>query len=152
MRKILLLTVMLLPIIGCANSKPSGQIVSYEYRYSGCMMYPIVEYQLVKDASGEQTLNYSKDDGVIHSIVLKEDALGRIDLIARRGSLHRLKERYTPLMTILDGYTWSMHIGYERSSISSHGSNAYPSGKKWGAIESINSYLEEIIAANQDQK
>ena len=152
MRKFILLITMLIPMFGCANNKPCGQIVSYEYRYSGCMMYPLVEYQLVKDASGVQTLNYSKNDGVIHSIVLQEDALGRIDLIVKRGSLHRLKERYTPLMTILDGYTWSLRIGYERSCISSHGSNAYPSGKKWGAIESINSYLEEIIAANPERK
>lgn len=137
---------MLIPMFGCANGRPGSQIVSYEYRYSGCMIHPIVSYELVRSASGVQTLSYSKNDGVIHSIVLQEDALDKIDLMAKHGRLFRLKERYTPLMRILDGYTWSLRIAYERDSISSHGSNAYPSRRKWDVIEEINGYLEELIA------
>ena len=112
------------------------------------MVHPIVSYELVRSASGEQTLSYSHNDGVIHSVVLKEDALGKIDLMAKRGRLPRLKERYTPLMRILDGYTWSLRISYERDSISSHGNNAYPSHRKWDVIEAINAYLEELIAGS----
>ncbi|MBR6002577.1 MAG: hypothetical protein IK045_06920 [Bacteroidales bacterium] len=148
MKRFLLLLTMLVPMFGCANGRPGGQIVSYEYRYSGCMVHPIVSYELVRSASGKQTLSYSHNDGVIHSVVLQEDALDKIDLMARRGRLCRLKERYTPLMRILDGYTWSLRISYERDSISSHGNNAYPSHRKWDVIEAINAYLEELIAGS----
>lgn len=141
MRKFILLFTMLIPMFGCAG-RPSGQIVSYEYVYKGCMMYPIFSYELVKDASGVQTLNYTRNDGVVHSVVLPEDALGKIDSIAIKNRLFRLKEHYRPHVTIYDGYSWSFRIGYERESVYSGGTNAYPCRRKRAAIDEINKYLE----------
>ena len=136
---------MLLPLLSCSAKMPGGPIRAYEYVHKNCTMYPVVSYQIVVDASGVQTLVYSKNDGEEHSIVLQEDALGRIDALARQYRLNRLKEHYRPPFTVYDGWSWTIHISYERDCICSGGSNARPPKRLQAGIIAINEYIESLI-------
>ena len=150
MRNIFLLLSLMIPFLGCGSSRPSGQMVEYEYSYRGCMVHPIATYQVVLGASGVQTLNYSKYDGVIHPVVLQEDVLGKIDSIAIAHKLHKLKDHYYPPMRVYDGYSWSIRFAYEKESISSGGNNAHPSSKQREGIKAINDYLETFIPKEEE--
>ena len=144
--KSILLLLMLVPLFACARTRPGGPLVSYEYELQNYRSgYPTVSYQLVMSASGTQTLNYSKRDGVIHSLVLQEDALGKIDLLMKKYRLYRLKESYRPRMKILDGKHWSVRFSYQSDSICSRGSNAYPRARLRSGIDAINAYLDSLI-------
>lgn len=116
------------------------------------MVHPITTYEVVLSASGVQTLSYSKYDGVIHSIVLQEDVLGKIDSIVISKKLYRLKERYLPPVTVYDGYSWSIRFSYQTNSVYSSGCNAYPSQKHREAIRAINDYLESFIPKEADSE
>ena len=145
MKRLIIIFSMLLPLLSCSAKMPGGPIRAYEYVHNNCTMYPIVSYQIVVDASGVQTLVYSKNDGVEHSVVLQEDALGRIDALTRQYKLYRLKEHYRPPFTVYDGWSWNVHISYERDCIYSSGSNARPSKRLNAGIDAINEYIESLI-------
>ena len=146
MKKTILLLTMLIPLFGCARTRPGGPLVAYEYELQNYRSgWPTVSYQLVLSASGTQTLNYSKCDGVVHAVVLQEDALGKVDQLFRKYRLGRLNESYRPLMRILDGKHWSVRFSYQSDSISSRGSNAYPPRRLRSGIDAINAYLDSLI-------
>ena len=145
MKKLFYLLSLVIPISGCASDKPKGAVVSYEYIHRECMAFPRVYYLVSADADGKQTLTYSKDDGVQHTVALQEDVLGKIGAIAKSHKLHRLKDHYTPPFQILDGYSWTLYIRYESGSVSSSGTNARPSKKLKEGIEAINDYLESFL-------
>lgn len=137
---------MLIPFFGCARTRPGGPLVAYEYELQNYRSgHPTVSYQLVVDASGTQRLNYSKRDGVIHTVLLQEDSLDNVDKLLKKYSLYRLKDSYTPWKKILDGKHWSVRFDFQSDSICSRGSNAYPPLKLNSGINAINSYLESLI-------
>lgn len=145
MKRLLFFLSMIIPLSFCSSQRPSGPIVSYHYTYSTCVMYPIYEYEVVLNASGKQTLNYSRNDGVMHPVPLEEDVLGKIDAIVKEYKLYRLKEHYMPPFDVLDGWSWNVQIGYQGESIYSGGSNARPPKKLQTGLEEINAYLKSFI-------
>ena len=140
---------MLLPLTCCTAKMPSGPIRAYEYTKRNCSIYPVFRYQLVVDASGVQTLNYSIDEDEVHCVVLQEDALGKIDAIVRKYKLFRLKRDYKPPFTVYDGWAWSMTVSYERDSIHSGGTNARPPRRMKEGIDLINEYIKGFIPASE---
>ena len=137
---------MAIGIMGCGfGHKELKDIVSYEYSYRACMMYPLVTYRVERSDDGGQTLVWTKLDGVEHTVLLEEDVLGEIDRLAREHKLSRMKENYYPGMDIRDGYSWTIRIRYGNGRIYADGQNAYPRQLQRDGIKAINDYLERFL-------
>ena len=132
-------------ISGTASKRPEGPVLSYTYSYSGMRAFPIRQYEVERDSLGQLQLRFSQDGPDITLYRIPEETLDRIGEIVLQNKLYKLKEHYRPTLEILDGYGWHVHIGYESSSISSGGSNAWPSASLSGGIEAINSLLDSLI-------
>ena len=133
------------------NEKPEGAVTSYEYSYSGTMAYPIHFYTLKVLEDGTVQLGYSHDDNDIHLVRVPEEALKKIAEIAEEYSLHKIKGSYRPRMEVLDGYGWHLDIEYEKGSIYSGGTNAWPKEELSQGIHCINSYLDSLFNATTPQ-
>ena len=141
-----------------SNPKPDGPARSYEYQYSGTMMYPITFYDVKRDDSGAVRIAYMQPDWGhdtpegpdVLVIPGPADFFERVDAIVAKYKLHRLKGTYTPRADIRDGYMWHAYIRFQNNSISAGGSNAYPSAKLWSGIEAINDYIQELIDASSE--
>lgn len=129
------------------NEKPEGAVTSYQYHYSGTMAYPIHYYTLKILEDGTVQLGYSHDENDIHLVKVSEEAPKKIAEIAEQYSLYKLKGSYRPRMEVLDGYGWHVYIEYEKGSISSGGTNAWPNKELDHGINCINSYLDSLFNA-----
>ena len=141
-----------------SNPRPDGHCRSYEYQYSGTMMYPITFYDVKRDEAGavriaylEEERNYENPKGPDMIIIPgPDDFFERVDAIVAQYELHRLKNIYTPRAEVLDGYMWHAYIRFQKNSISASGSNAWPSEKLWAGIKAINAYIQSAIDASTD--
>lgn len=133
------------------NEKPEGAIKSYEYSYSGTMAFPIDFYRLTILEDGTVELGYSHDENDIHLFRVTEEAPAKIAEIAEKSSLYKIKSSYRPKLEVLDGYGWHMYIRYEKGSISSGGSNAWPKEEFSNCITTINNYLDSLFKAATPQ-
>ena len=115
-----------------SNPRPDGPCRSYEYQYSGTMMYPITFYDVKRDEAGAVRIAYLEDDRNY------ENPKGP-DMII-----------YTPRAEVLDGYMWHAYIRFQKNSISAIGSNAWPSEKLWAGIKAINAYIQSAIDTSTD--
>ncbi|MBO4455417.1 MAG: hypothetical protein J5695_01590 [Bacteroidales bacterium] len=134
-----------------SNKKPEGAAVSYEYRYSATMAYPLAFYQVKRDSSGALCIAWLKDcERDVKVIKCTDDVLEQIRAFAAKYKLHRIKESYYPSMQVLDGNSWHMRIGFEKGSIYSGGNNAKAPQKLMDGIDCINAYLQSIIDASSE--
>lgn len=139
---------LLLTLLSCHFERmPQGLPVFYQYGYYGMRSNPILWLRADRDPSGTPRLSYVRNQFEITIIRAPEDIFLRIDSLARKARLNRLKDRYTPLANIKDGNSWSLNLKYEQGSISSHGSNAWPSRELRDGIDAINAYLESLADA-----
>lgn len=146
------LLALLLSVISCgAQAVPEGAPEVYEYTENACYMYPRYYYKVDTGEDGVQRLYYSMDTNEISIIRLKEDVLSQIGAIVAENKLHRLKESYTPLMQVLDGYTWRLEIKYSSAKIYSTGQNARPKQSQRDAIDTINNLLQSIADAAAEE-
>lgn len=156
--KLLIAFAMMLPLMfpfgtrsSGSNPKPEGHARSYEYVYSGTMMYPITFYDVRRDEAGAVRITFLEDRGTdICVIPGPADFFERVEAIVAEYRLHRLKNSYTPRARILDGHMWHAYIRFERNSISSGGSNAWPPEKLRAGINAINAYVQSLIDASSD--
>ena len=131
-----------------SNDKPDGAVIRYEYSYSSTAMYPLTWYCVERDETGVVKVSYSRDiEREIRIIRAPDDIFEQIGALAAEYKLHKLKNTYTPRMHVLDGYMWSVHIRYEKGSISSSGSNAWPPEKLDAGVNAINAYVKSLIEA-----
>ena len=142
----------LLPLLACGQACPEGRLSYYEFSYSGTMAWPITYYRVELDEeSGQLTLGWSRSEPEITLIRVGPEVLSHIDALVKEYRLYRLKDRYLPPVRILDGHQWSVYFRYEQDSISSHGSNAWPSGRLREGMDAVNDYLKGLIdAATED--
>lgn len=141
-----------------SNPKPDGPARSYEYQYSGTMMYPITYYDVKRDENGdvriaylEKERNYDNPKGPDMIIIPgPEDFFEQVDAIVAKYKLHRLRGTYTPRALVLDGYMWHAYIRFQKNSISTGGSNAWPKEKLWNGINAINGYIQSQIDASSE--
>lgn len=144
---------LLLPLIGGlgtkatgSNPKPDGPCSSYEYQYNNTMMYPITFYSAKRDESGAVRIAWLKDHAHEVTVIAgPHDLFERIDEIVEQYKLHRLKNTYTPIADVRDGYMWHAYIRFQKNSISTRGSNAWPKEKLWDGIKAINEYIQSVI-------
>ena len=141
-----------------SNPKPDGPARSYEYQYSGTMMYPITYYDVKRDENGavriaylENERDYKNPNGPDMIIIPgPEDFFEQVDATVAQYKLHRLRGIYTPRALVLDGYMWHAYIRFQKNSISTGGSNAWPKKELWSGIESINACIEAAIEASTE--
>ena len=133
------------------NPKPDGPSTSYEFKYSGTMMYPITYYEVKRDSAGAVRIAYLEHNGTdVIVIPGPEDIFDRIDRAVAQNKLYKLKNSYWPRMEILDGYGWHARIRFQHNSIYSGGSNAWPPQKIYAGINAINSYIQSLIDASSE--
>ena len=130
------------------NQKPEGNLVLYEYAYSGTMAYPIDYYKIDRNKDGVLRVGWSHDENEIHLRRIPEESLQKIDSIAKEYQLWKLKRRYRPSMEVLDGYGWHIYLEYEKGCITSGGTNAGPGGDLSAGYHAIESYVQSLIEAS----
>lgn len=156
--KLLLTFAMILPLLSPfgtkssgKNPKPDGASTSYEFRYSGTMMYPITFYEVKRDSTGAVRIAYLEHNGTdVIVIPAPEDIFDRIDQAVAQYKLHKLKNTYWPRMEVLDGYGWHVRIRFQRNSIYAGGSNAWPAAKIYAGITAINNHIQSLIDASSE--
>ncbi len=141
-----------------SNPRPDGPASSYEYQYSGTMMYPLTYYDVKRDESGAVRIAYLEDDWDTRDMKGPDviiipgpaDFFERVDAIVAKYKLHRLRSTYTPRADVRDGYMWHSYIRFRENSISCGGSNAWPSDKLMNGIYAINGIIEAAIEASTE--
>ena len=150
MKTIMLLT-SILAFLGCTPKLPEGTPASYQYSYSGTMMYYITWYEVKQTPDKGVTISYSSDcSPEVTVIKAPADALEKIGSIVKECKLNKLKDSYQPAEQVLDGYGWHVFIEYESDYIGSGGSNAWPTSSLWKGIATINNYIQGIIDASTE--
>lgn len=74
----------------------------------------------------------------------RHGTMARFRQIIEEEKMYKYKERYTPMMQVLDGWGWSFSAKFSDGSvISSHGENAGPRGD---GLKRIRSYMQELVS------
>ena len=150
---------LLLPLVGGmlytkssgSNKKPEGAALSYEYRYSSTMLYPITYYRVTKEADGTVRIAWLKNHGPeVLAIRAGGEVLDRIAAISAEYKLHRLKNSYWPSIQVLDGTSWHTYLHFQKGGISSGGNNAKGPKKQMDGLQCINDYLQSLIDASSE--
>ncbi|MBR1872734.1 MAG: hypothetical protein IJ795_05955 [Bacteroidales bacterium] len=135
-----------------SNPKPDGPASYYEYQYSVMMRYPQKYYMVERNAEGKTTLAWSENcEEDIRVILAPDDLLTRIDAIVSKYKLYRLKSSYRPSVTVLDGNMWGVQLRFDKNSIYSGGSNAWPPKKLSAGIAAINDLIEKQIESASEE-
>jgi len=135
----------LFSLLGCALKKmPEGELVRVEFSRHGTMARPEFEGCVEQDSTGTFVLRAMKETyGPLFEKKLDAEMLQRFRQIIEEEKMYKYKERYTPVMKVLDGWGWSFSAKFsDGSSISSHGSNA---GPKDNGLGRIRSYMQELV-------
>lgn len=145
MKYLTLLTVLLGTVLtGCAqHNVPQGDIVSLEYTRSGTMAGHIYMAYVTRDSLGAYTLEaMPKDYADLRKRSLSRKEMDSLRTIVIEEKMYAYKERYTPIMPIMDGYSWRLVIKFsDGKRIYSSGSNAVPRGD---GIQRLRDYLAQL--------
>ena len=132
-------------MLGCALKKmPEGELVSVEYSRRGTMARAEFEGSVERDSSGAFVLTAMKDHyGPLFEKKVDAEVMRHFRQIIEEEKMYKYKERYTPMMRVLDGWRWSFSAKFSDGSIiSSHGENAGPRGN---GLKRIRSYMQELV-------
>ena len=135
----------LFSVLGCAMKKmPEGELVRVEFSRHGTMARAEFEGCVEQDSTGTFVLRAMKDTyGPLFEKKLDAEMMQRFRQIIVEEKMYKYKERYTPMMEVLDGWSWSFSAKFsDGSSISSHGSNAGPKGD---GLSRIWSYMQKLV-------
>jgi hypothetical protein len=132
-------------VLCCALKKmPEGELVSVEYTRSGTMAGYVYEGHVERDSTGGFMLRAMKENyGPLFEKELDAEAVNMFRQIIQEEKMYKYKEVYRPMLEVLDGWGWSFRATFSDGSvISSHGSNASPSGD---GLDRIRDYMAELI-------
>ena len=126
------------------KSMPAGDLVSVEYTKSGTMAGYIYEGHVEPDSAGGFVIRAMKENyGPLYEKKIDAEDVQKFRDIIKEEKMYKYKERYLPLMKVLDGWSWSFTARFsDGSTISSYGSNARP---KDDGLDRIRGYMEELI-------
>ena len=146
MRKLLLcLFSSMLGLLGCATKKmPEGELVRVELTRSGTMAGYEYEGRIEKDYTGAYVLRAMKETyGPMFEKRLDAETMRMFRQIIEEEKMYKYKDVYTPVMHVLDGWSWSFSAAFSDGTvISSHGSNAAP---RDNGLSRIRDFMEELI-------
>ena len=135
----------LFSVMGCAmNKMPEGELVRVEFSRHGTMARAEFEGCVEQDSTGMFVLRAMKETyGPMFEKKIDAGTMDRFRQIIKEERMYKYKERYTPMMEVLDGWSWSFSAKFSDGSvISSHGSNA---GPKDDGLRRIRSYMQELV-------
>lgn len=133
-------------VLGCAMKKmPEGELVRVEFSRHGTMARAEFEGCVEQDSTGAFVLRAMKETyGPLFEKRLDAETMNRFRQIIEEEKMYKYKERYTPMMRVLDGWRWSFSAKFSDGSvISSHGENAGPRGD---GLKRIRSYMQELVS------
>ena len=134
-----------------SNPRPEGAAVSYEFNYSNTMRYPNLWYEVTRGNDGTVRIAWSRHNEPDITIIRgPEDFFERVDAIVAEFRLYKLKNSYYPRMRVLDGIMWHANICFEKNSISSGGTNAWPPEKLRAGVDAINGYIQSLVDASTE--
>lgn len=135
----------LLGLLGCEVKRmPEGNLVRVELTRSGTMAGYEYEGRVGQDSTGAFVLRAMKENyGPLFEKKLDGEVMKRFRQIIEEEKMYKYKERYLPMMEVLDGWSWSFEAKFDDGSkIYSHGSNARP---KDDGLERIRELMDELI-------
>lgn len=135
----------LFSMLGCAMKKmPEGELVRVEFSRHGTMARAEFEGCVEQDSTGAFVLRAMKETyGPLFEKRLDAETMNRFRQIIEEEKMYKYKERYTPMMQVLDGWGWSFSARFSDGSvISSHGENARP---RDDGLKRIRSYMQELV-------
>ena len=131
-------------LTGCSmfQKMPEGKLVSLEYTRSA-MRGNEYEVSLTTEANGDVVLRAMKENygELIEKKLTEEEVAGFVSII-KEEKMYKYKEKYRPLLKVLDGYMWHFNARFEQGSIDSGGSNASPGGE---GLNRIKAYAISIV-------
>ena len=133
-------------VLGCALKKmPEGELVRVEFSRHGTMARAEFEGRVEQDSTGSFVLRAMKETyGPLFEKRLDAETMNRFRQIIEEEKMYKYKERYTPMMQVLDGWGWSFSAKFSDGSvISSHGENA---GPRDDGLKRIRSYMQELVS------
>ena len=117
-------------------------VCQMEYRVRGTTMYPLTYFQLTKAENEERywlinASNCSSQDA--RRVEVPKSFADRIWQIVTEEKMLDYKSYYQPPFQVLDGISWSLHIGFEysRTSVYSSGHEEYPEGNGLSRLEKL---------------
>lgn len=123
----------------------------YEYRHNATMAYPLESFVVKISGDGTPVIKYSHGGPDAEVYKAPEGVLERIRDMVLESKLYKLKRHYSPKVTVLDGYSWSIFISYTDDYIHSGGSNARPDASLSAGIKNINDYLRDYIKSSGEE-
>ena len=135
----------LLGVLGCEVKRmPEGNLVRVELTRSGTMAGYQYEGRVRQDSTGAFVLRAMKENyGPLFEKKLDKEVMKRFRQIIEEEKMYNYKERYVPMIKVLDGWSWTFKASFDDGyKIQSHGSNAKPKGD---GLERIRHLMEELI-------
>ena len=127
----------------CEKQKFSGEIKSFEYLESNMRAFPARYYLIERNGEGTLLLKFTEYGPILKVVKAPEHMLLKIDRIVQECRLWNLKHSYVA-KHVLDGTMWDVWIRYEEGSISSGGSNKWPSGTLRRGLDEIEAYIHSV--------
>ncbi len=135
----------LLGVLGCEVKRmPEGNLVCVELTRSGTMAGYQYEGRVRQDSTGAFVLRAMKENyGPLFEKKLDGEVMKRFRQIIEEEKMYKYKERYLPMIKVLDGWSWTFEASFDDGSkIQSHGSNARPKDE---GLERIRELMDELI-------
>ena len=135
----------LLGVLGCEVKRmPEGNLVHVELTRSGTMAGYQYEGRVRQDSTGGFVLRAMKENyGPLFEKKLDGEVMKRFRQIIEEEKMYKYKERYLPMIKVLDGWSWTFEASFDDGSkIQSHGSNARPKDE---GLERIRELMDELI-------
>lgn len=134
----------LFSLLGCAQKKmPEGDLVRVEFSRHGTMAGYEYYGRVKQDSTGAYVLRAMRESrGPLYEKKVDAAVIQKFRQIIEEEKMYKYKEVYTPMMRVLDGWSWSFSAKFSDGTvISAHGENATPKGD---GLARIRNYLTEL--------
>ena len=130
----------LLSAVSCSVKKmPEGDLLRVEFSRHAARAGAEYEGLVERDSTGVYILKAMQTPyGPLFQKQLDATEVQQFRQIIQEEKMYQYKDIYTPMMRVLDGYSWSFYAKFsDGSSISTHGENARPKGEGLARIRNL---------------
>ena len=130
----------LLSAVSCSVKKmPEGDLLRVEFSRHAARAGAEYEGLVERDSTGAYILKAMQTPyGPLFQKQLDATEVQQFRQIIQEEKMYQYKDIYTPMMRVLDGYSWSFYAKFsDGSSISTHGENARPKGEGLARIRNL---------------
>lgn len=127
-------------VLGCSVKKmPEGELLRVKYSRHAARAGAEYEGLVERDSTGAYILKAMQTPyGPLFQKQLDATEVQQFCQIIQKEKMYQYKDIYTPMMRVLDGYSWSFYAKFsDGSSISTHGENARPKGEGLARIRNL---------------